>query len=102
MAVLRIIHNGSRDRLWRPQTAEVFRILCYGDSNTDGPKEGGWPEALHTLESKDASGSSLRSRQRRGGGILIPSRPASFSAGSTDYQPDLVIVSFGWNDVAWR
>src|SRR5215510_6213753 len=69
-----------------PKPQEVFRILCYGDSNTDGPKEGGWPEVLQEMLNQPivASRSPLRSRQCRGGGILIPPRFASFSAGSDD------------------
>ena len=69
-----------------PKPREVFRILCYGDSNTDGPKQGSWPEVLQELLNQHpvARRSSLRSRQRRSSRILIPPRTAPFSAGSKD------------------
>ena len=32
-----------------PKPADVVRVMCYGDSLTDGPPRGGWPTWLHRL-----------------------------------------------------
>ena len=32
-----------------PKPAGTFRIMTYGDSNTDGPDEGGWPARLQAV-----------------------------------------------------
>jgi len=80
-----------------PKPAGTFRILCYGDSNTDGPAEGSWPEELHH-------------RLRRAKGVRIEVLNAGVAGYSSHqgllrfledvdrYEPDLVLVSFGWND----
>ena len=43
---------------------------------------------------------SRRGHQRRGRGLLLASRPPRFLQEVDRYQPDLVLVSFGWNDAA--
>lgn len=77
--------------------AGTFRILCYGDSNTDGPDRGGWPERLQAIlpagggyEILNAGVAGYTSHQ----GLL------RFRGEAGRYQPDLVLVSFGWNDPA--
>ena len=81
-----------------PKPAGLTRVMCYGDSNTDGPPDGeSWPNRLN--------------------GILRAENPAQevVNAGVTgyssyqglqrfredvgEYDPDVVMVSFGWNDV---
>lgn len=74
------------------------RVFCYGDSNTDGPPEGGaWPEPLDRLARSKGSfevvnagvtGYSSYQGLRR----LEQELPV--------YRPDIVVVSFGWNDAA--
>lgn len=74
------------------------RIFCYGDSNTDGPPEGGaWPEPLDRLArskgpfqivNAGVTGYSSYQGRRR----LEQELPV--------YRPDVVVVSFGWNDAA--
>ena len=32
-----------------PKPADVYRVMCYGDSLTDGPPRGGWPSWLDRL-----------------------------------------------------
>jgi lysophospholipase L1-like esterase len=82
--------------------AGVFRIFCYGDSNTDGPIRGTWPERLQqvldrergpddpTYEVLNAGVAGYSSHQ----GLL------RFRQEARRFAPDLVLVSFGWNDVA--
>lgn len=77
-----------------PKPAGRFRVLCYGDSNTDGSANESWPELLHArLEARDievlnAGVAGYTSHQ----GLL------RFLEDVDRYQPDLVLVSFGWND----
>jgi len=87
-----------------PKPAGTWRILCYGDSNTEGHTgDGGWPRRL---------GEVMRAR-----GFAVGGEPRAvevLNAGVTGYssyqglmrcreqvavyQPDLILVSFGWND----
>jgi lysophospholipase L1-like esterase len=85
-----------------PKPREVFRILCYGDSNTDGPKEGGWPEALQEVLNQHSSPAGRRYEVVNAGVAGYSSHQGllRFQQEVKIYQPDLVIVSFGWNDVA--
>jgi lysophospholipase L1-like esterase len=85
-----------------PKPPEVFRILCYGDSNTDGPKQGGWPEALQEVLNQFRSPAGRRYEVVNAGVAGYSSHQGllRFQQEVKVYQPDLVIVSFGWNDVA--
>jgi lysophospholipase L1-like esterase len=81
-----------------PKPAGLIRVMAYGDSNTDGPPTGSWPNQLDGLlrrASPPREGvnagvtgySSFQGLQR-------------FSEEVSVYTPDVVLVSFGWNDVA--
>jgi lysophospholipase L1-like esterase len=85
-----------------PKPREVFRILSYGDSNTDGPKEGGWPEALQEILNQHRLKAGQRYEVVNAGVAGYSSHQGllRFQQEVKIYQPDLVIVSFGWNDVA--
>jgi lysophospholipase L1-like esterase len=82
-----------------PKPAGVFRILCYGDSNTDGPPTGGWPEHLQAL----LSARTERKYEVVNAGVAGYSSYQGlrrFRREVATYRPDLVLVSFGWNDAA--
>ncbi len=109
--------------LWRPVAAEPYnrqrfkgpelpagdgddgcRIFTYGDSNTDGPQRGGWPARLGELLDGSAGGPAGRARC-----LVVNAGVTGYSShqglvrlrrDATRYRPDLVLVSFGWNDVA--
>jgi lysophospholipase L1-like esterase len=85
-----------------PKPREVFRILCYGDSNTDGPKQGSWPEVLQEVLNQHLAPASRRYEVVNAGVAGYSSHQGllRFQQEVKTYQPDLVIVSFGWNDVA--
>jgi len=85
-----------------PKPPEVFRILCYGDSNTDGPKQEGWPELLQEALSRQPAPAGRRYEVVNAGVAGYSSHQGllRFQQEVDTYQPDLVIVSFGWNDVA--
>ncbi len=95
----------NRQRLKGPEIdsekpAGVLRIFCYGDSNTDGPASGGWPLLLgerladrpdgHRYEVINAGVTGYSSHQGR----------LRFARHAPRFRPDLVLVSFGWNDLA--
>lgn len=77
--------------------AGTFRILCYGDSNTDGPNRGGWPERLQALLSDDGEYEVLNAGVA---GYSSHQGLVRFRSEAGRYHPDLVLVSFGWNDPA--
>lgn len=84
-----------------PKPAGVYRIMAYGDSNTDGVDEIDWPRKLgeqlapyatperdfEVINAGVTGYSSYQGLQR-------------FLMEAPIYEPDLVIVSFGWNDAA--
>lgn len=81
-----------------PKPAGLTRVMAYGDSNTDGPPAGSWPNQLDDLLRRDnppreainagvTGYSSFQGVQRFNGEVSV-------------YTPDIVLVSFGWNDVA--
>jgi lysophospholipase L1-like esterase len=85
-----------------PKPAGVFRIMCYGDSNTDGPDRGGWPDRLHQVLQERAGESRVRYEVINAGVAGYSSHQGllRFRQEVDRYRPDLVIVSFGWNDAA--
>lgn len=79
--------------------AGTFRILCYGDSNTDGPPRGGWPEKLQDLLDVSYSGDPDIEVLNAGvAGYSSHQGLLRFLREFELYRPDLVLVSFGWND----
>ena len=85
-----------------PKPREVFRILCYGDSNTDGPNQGSWPEVLQEVLNQQRTLGGRRYEVVNAGVAGYSSHQGlrRFQQDEGTYQADLVIVSFGWNDVA--
>jgi len=85
-----------------PKPQGVFRILCYGDSNTDGPNAGSWPEVLQEVlnQHRTLAGRRYEVVNAGVGGYSSHQGLLRFQQEGKIYQPDLVIVSFGWNDVA--
>jgi len=85
-----------------PKPQEVFRILCYGDSNTDGPDQGSWPEVLQEVLNQQRTLGGRRYEVVNAGVAGYSSHQGlrRFQQDEGTYQADLVIVSFGWNDVA--
>ena len=85
-----------------PNSAETFRILCYGDSNTDGPNEKGWTGNLQRLLSEryDASGIKIEVLNAGVAGYSSYQGLMRFKSQVEIFEPDLVTVSFGYNDIA--
>lgn len=95
----------SSQRLRGPEVARqapagTRRVLCVGDSNTDGPLEGGaWPEALGALLADDAAhpvevlNAGVTGYSSYQGAVRVRREVPV-------YRPDVVLVAFGWNDAA--
>lgn len=87
-----------------PKPAGTFRIMCYGDSNTDGPPTGPtWPAELQAvLTAHETARTHLRYEVVNAGvtGYSSYQGLKRFEQEVDLYEPDLVLVSFGWNDLA--
>jgi lysophospholipase L1-like esterase len=85
-----------------PKPADMFRVMCYGDSLTDGPPRGGWPSWLHKLLAEKSIAPARRCEVLNAGvaGYSSHQGVLRFLQEVDRYQPDLVLVSFGWNDAA--
>jgi lysophospholipase L1-like esterase len=85
-----------------PKPAGVFRVMCYGDSLTDGPPRGGWPSWLGGLLAEQGEAAGRRCEVLNAGvaGYSSHQGVLRFLQEVDRYQPDLVLVSFGWNDAA--
>jgi lysophospholipase L1-like esterase len=85
-----------------PKPGNVVRIMCYGDSLTDGPPKGGWPTWLNELwkQSPPLSGRRVEVLNAGVAGYSSHQGVLRFLQEADHYRPDLVLVSFGWNDAA--
>lgn len=81
--------------------AGTLRVICYGDSNTDGPLGGGaWPEALAQVLRQAAGERPVEVLNAGVTGYTSYQGARRFEQEVDVYHPDVVLVSFGWNDGA--
>ena len=85
-----------------PKPPDVLRVMCYGDSLTDGPPKGGWPTWLGVLWKRCPPIPGRRVEVLNAGVAGYSSHQGllRFLQEVDQYQPDLLLVSFGWNDAA--
>lgn len=83
-----------------PKPASVVRVMCYGDSLTDGPPKGGWPTWLGSILEHQFPGRTCEVLNAGVAGYSSHQGLLRFLQEIDTYQPDLLITSFGWNDVA--
>lgn len=85
-----------------PKPADVVRVMCYGDSLTDGPPKGGWPTWLNALwkQAPPLPGRRVEVLNAGVAGYSSYQGVLRFLQEVDQYQPDLLLVSFGWNDAA--
>jgi lysophospholipase L1-like esterase len=85
-----------------PKPPDVVRVMCYGDSLTDGPPKGGWPTHLHRLMTQQPPDPGRRCEVINAGVAGYSSHQGllRFLQEVDEYDPDLLLVSFGWNDAA--
>ena len=83
-----------------PKPPHVLRVIAYGDSNTDGPDQGGWPAELQRLL-ENGQGGRRRVEVLNAGvsGYSSLQGLRRFRQEVERYRPDVVLVSFGWNDL---
>ena len=83
-----------------PKPENVFRIMSYGDSNTEGPTDGDWSAILNTLLQTRNSPARVYEVINAGvAGYSSYQGARRFLQEWEKYEPDLVFVSFGWNDL---
>jgi lysophospholipase L1-like esterase len=85
-----------------PKPPGVMRVMCYGDSLTDGPRKGGWPTWLGRLCRERCLIPGCRFEVLNAGVAGYSSHQGllRFLQEVDEYEPDLLVVSFGWNDAA--
>jgi lysophospholipase L1-like esterase len=85
-----------------PKPRGVVRVMCYGDSLTDGPPRGGWPNKLADLLKHRPPVPGRRFEVVNAGvaGYSSHQGMLRFLQEVDHYDPDLVVVSYGWNDAA--
>lgn len=85
-----------------PKPPGVLRVIAYGDSNTDGPDAGGWTEWLQDALATRRGAGDPRPEVLNAGVVGYSSYQGlkRFEAQAERYEPDVVLVSFGWNDAA--
>jgi lysophospholipase L1-like esterase len=84
-----------------PKPDNVYRIIAYGDSNTDGPVSMDWSNELQKL--LEPRSNARRRYEVINAGVAGYSSYQGlqrFLQEVDKYEPDLVFVSFGWNDLA--
>ncbi|WP_165234312.1 SGNH/GDSL hydrolase family protein [Aquisphaera insulae] len=85
-----------------PKPDGKIRILCYGDSLTDGPPRGDWPARLHRLLAERPASPAASYEVVNAGvsGYSSHQGLLRFLQDVDRFQPNLVVVSYGWNDAA--
>lgn len=83
-----------------PKPRGVVRVMCYGDSNTDGPPETSWATLLGPELQALAGGRRVESINAGVSGYTSYQGMRKFEMDVDKYEPDMILVSFGWNDAA--
>lgn len=85
-----------------PKPPGLVRVMSFGDSNTDGTNDDSWSRQLHLLLTDGAPDAGRRFEVINAGvaGYSSYQGLLRFRRTVDDFQPDLVFVSFGWNDPA--
>lgn len=85
-----------------PKSPQTVRILVYGDSNTEGTPEDSWPDRLQSVLTSVERQTHRRYEVLNAGvaGYTSHQGLLRFQQEVEQYQPDMVLVAFGWNDLA--
>jgi lysophospholipase L1-like esterase len=83
-----------------PKPRDVYRIMAYGDSNTEGTDSLDWSqELLNILRARNTPERSYEVINAGVGGYSSYQGVQRFLQEWELYEPDLILVSFGWNDL---
>ncbi len=83
-----------------PKPKNVYRIMAYGDSNTEGTASMDWSQELQEiLQSRNTPERIYEVINAGVGGYSSYQGVQRFLQEWETYQPDMVLVSFGWNDL---
>jgi len=84
-----------------PKPSNVFRIMAYGDSNTEGSVSKDWSRDIQKiLQSRSTPERKYEVINAGVGGYSSYQGFQRFLQEWQTYQPDLILVSFGWNDLS--
>ncbi len=81
-----------------PKPSGTWRILCYGDSNTDGVETDSWPEQLQKVLSSAKDPTQYEVLNAGVVGYSSHQGLLRFDQEVETYTPDVVFIAFGWND----
>lgn len=83
------------------KSKDVFQIIIYGDSNTKGNPSSGWVQSFNNLLAKNLNERMNYQIINRGvSGYSSYQGMTLFKKDVQRIKPDIVFVSFGWNDAA--
>jgi len=83
-----------------PKPENVYRVMAYGDSNTEGSDSMDWSKKLQEILQSRNTPERIHEVINAGvGGYSSYQGVQRFLQEWETYQPDLVFVSFGWNDL---
>lgn len=85
-----------------PKPNRTLRIIAYGDSNTDGTLKDSWPERLQQIVDQNQSLIGMKCEVLNAGVAGYSSHQGLLRLKQeiSKYQPDIILVAFGWNDAA--
>jgi lysophospholipase L1-like esterase len=83
-----------------PKRPDTVRVMCYGDSNTDGPATGNWATLLGPELQELLGNRPVESINAGVSGYSSYQGMRRFEMEVETYEPDMILVSFGWNDAA--
>jgi lysophospholipase L1-like esterase len=85
-----------------PKPQQTLRIIIYGDSNTEGLPKDSWPERLQQIFNQYQTIIGMKCEVLNAGvaGYTSHQGLLRMQQEISTYQPDLIFVSFGWNDTA--
>ncbi len=83
-----------------PKPKNVYRVMAYGDSNTEGTDSMDWSQELQKLlRSRNTPDRVYEVINAGVGGYSSYQGVQRFLQEWELYEPDLILVSFGWNDL---
>lgn len=96
LAAAEVVRNEPVAALEKPPG--VYRIIAYGDANTECTAAQNWPNSLRELLAPHATDARRFEVINAASGTATSTEGLARLRKDAAYTPDLVLVSFGWND----